>query len=107
MFTHHHASDCTCCSARGTVERPSSLWKVALVAGYVVVGLMVAAASMLGLGILGVIPLLMMAGLGLLPFLHDRAGAPPLCSACGKISEGTVAREVARPAPQGAVARAS
>ncbi len=88
MLTHRHRLDCTCCGAQGAVERPSALWKVALVAGYVLFGTMIFGASMLGLGVIGVIPFLALAGLGLLPFLHDRAGAQPTCSECGKINEG-------------------
>lgn len=57
--------------------------------GYTLFGSMVFAASLLGPIIMAVLPWLAVAGLGLLPWLHDRAGAPPVCSACGKLQPST------------------
>ena len=77
----HRCSSCH----RDTVVRPSAAWKLALVGAYVVFSAMVFGASLLGPTIMAALPLLFGAGLGLLPYLHDRAGAPAECTACGKL----------------------
>jgi len=82
-----HSDRCSSCH-RDTVVRPSHAWKLALVGGYVVFSAMVFGASLLGPTIMAVLPVLFGAGLGLLPFLHDRAGAPAECTACGKLQLG-------------------
>lgn len=82
-----HSHRCSSCH-RDAVVRRSPAWKLALVGGYVVFGSMVFGASLLGPTIMAVLPLLFGAGLGLLPWLHDRAGAPAECSACGKLQLG-------------------
>jgi hypothetical protein len=87
MSAHRHSARCSSCH-RDTVVRPSAAWKLALVAGYVVFGAMVFGASLLGPTIIAVLPLLLGTGMGLLPWLHDRAGAPAECSACGKLQPG-------------------
>jgi hypothetical protein len=84
MSAHRHSVRCSSCR-RDTVVRPSPAWKLALVGGYVVFGAMVFGASLLGPTIMAVLPFLMATGMGLLPWLHDRAGAPAECSACGKL----------------------
>ena len=82
-----HSHRCSSCHRHAVVRR-SPAWKLALVGGYVVFGAMVFGASLLGPTIMAVLPLLFGAGLGLLPWLHDRAGAPAECSACGKLQLG-------------------
>jgi hypothetical protein len=84
MSAHTHSTRCSSCH-RDAVVRPHAAWKAALVGGYVVFGAMVFGASLLGPTIMAVLPFLVATGLGLLPFLHDRAGAPAECSACGKL----------------------
>jgi hypothetical protein len=64
---------------------------------------MVFGASLLGPTIMAALPLLVGTGLGLLPFLHDRAGAPAECSACGKLQPAE--HEASR--TEGSVAMAS
>lgn len=83
MSAHRHSARCSSCH-RDTVVRPKAAWKLALVGGYFVLGVMVFGAALLGPTIMVVLPLLVGTGLGLLPFLHERAGAPAECSACGK-----------------------
>lgn len=83
MSAHPHTARCSSCH-RDTVVRANPLWKLALVGGYFVLGVMVFCAALLGPTIMAVLPLLAATGMGLLPFLHERAGAPPECSACGK-----------------------
>lgn len=84
MSRHRHSARCSSCHC-DTVVRPSAAWKLALVGGYVVLGVMVFCAALLGPTIMAVLPLLAATGMGLLPWLHERAGAPPTCSACGKL----------------------
>jgi len=84
MSSHRRSARCSSCH-RDAVVRPSAAWKLALVGGYLVLGVMVFGASLLGPTIMAVLPLLVATGLGLLPFLHERAGAPAECSACGKL----------------------
>lgn len=106
MSRHHSSARCSSCH-RDTVVRPSAAWKAALVGGYVVFGLMVFGASLLGPTIMAVLPLLVATGLGLLPWLHDRAGAPAACSACGKLQPSEEhAADDAR-APSATMARAA
>ena len=85
MSHHHHSARCSSCHRPDSVTRPSSAWKAALVGGYVLFSLMVFGASLLGPTIMAVLPFLAATGLGLLPWLHDRAGAPAACTACGKL----------------------
>lgn len=84
MSRHRHSARCSSCH-RDTVVRPSAAWMLALVGGYVVLGVMVFCAALLGPTIMAVLPLLAATGMGLLPWLHERAGAPPTCGACGKL----------------------
>jgi hypothetical protein len=84
MTSHHHSPRCSSCH-RDAVVRPSAAWTLALVGGYVIFGAMVFGASLLGPTILAVLPLLAATGIGLLPWLHERAGAPAACTACGKL----------------------
>ena len=84
MSAHHRSVRCSSCH-RDTVVRRSAAWKVALVGGYVLFGLMVFGASLLGPTIMAALPFLAATGMGLLPWLHERAGAEPSCSACGKL----------------------
>lgn len=86
MPSHRHATRCASCHEPGSVTRPSGAWKILLVAGYALFSLMVFCASLLGPTIIAVLPLLAATGLGLLPWLHDRAGAPAACQACGRIA---------------------
>lgn len=83
MPTHRPSNRCSSCH-RDAVVRPHAAWTLALVGGYVVLGAMVFGASLLGPTIMAVLPLLAATGMGLLPFLHERAGAPATCSACGR-----------------------
>lgn len=83
MSAHRHSARCSSCH-RDAVVRPNAAWKLALVGGYFVLGVMVFGAALLGPTIMVVLPLLVGTGMGLLPFLHERAGAPAECSACGK-----------------------
>ena len=94
MSAHHHSARCSSCH-RDTVVRANPAWKLALVGGYFVLGIMVFCAALLGPTIMAVLPLLAATGMGLLPFLHERAGAPAECSACGKYqpTEDTVGVE--------------
>ncbi|MCX4247285.1 hypothetical protein [Paraliomyxa miuraensis] len=85
MPAHRHATRCASCHEHAVV-RPSAAWKAALVGGYVLFGMMVFGASLLGPTIIAVLPLLMATGFGLLPFLHERAGAQAACAACGKLA---------------------
>jgi hypothetical protein len=82
---HHHSARCSSCQRLDTVTKPSAAWKVALVGGYALFSLMVFGAGLLGPTIMAVLPLLAVTGLGVLPFLHERAGAPAACTACGKL----------------------
>ena len=93
MSVHHHSNRCSSCH-RDSVVRPSAAWKLALVGGYVVLGVMVFGAALLGPTIMVVLPLLVGTGLGLLPFLHERAGAPATCTACGKYQPAEPGTEV-------------
>lgn len=94
MPAHPRSNRCSSCH-HDTVVRPSAAWTLALVGGYVVLGVMVFGAALLGPTIMVVLPLLVGTGLGLLPFLHERAGAPATCTACGKYqpAEATVEAE--------------
>jgi hypothetical protein len=95
MSHHPHSARCSSCHRPDSVTRPSSAWKVALVGGYAMFSLMVFGASLLGPTIMAVLPFLAATGLGLLPWLHERAGAPAACVACGKLqpSEASEASE--------------
>jgi hypothetical protein len=84
MSAHRHSARCSSCH-RDAVVRPSAAFKLALVAGYVLFGAMVFGASLLGPTIMAALPLLVATGLGLLPWLHERAGAAAECRACGKL----------------------
>lgn len=103
MSAHQHRNRCSSCH-RDTVVRPRAMWKVALVGGYVIFSAMVFGASLLGPTIMAALPFLVGTGMGLLPWLHDKAGAPAECSACGKLQPSE--REVAAEA-EGSVALAS
>ena len=85
IMSARHSESCPSCGERGTVERASAWWKVALVAGYVVFSAMVFGASLLGPTIMAVLPLVAGCGIGLLPYLHDKAGAPATCTSCHRI----------------------
>lgn len=96
MSRHRHATRCASCHQPNAVVRPSGAWKIALVGGYVLFGLMVFGASLLGPTIMAVLPMLVATGLGLLPWLHDRAGAPAACVECGKLASDEVPEPVVR-----------
>lgn len=106
MPAHPHSNRCSSCH-RDAVVRPHAAWKLALVGGYVVLGVMVFGAALLGPTIMLVLPLLVGTGLGLLPFLHERAGAPATCTACGKYQPAEDALEVEDHAAEIALARAA
>ena len=106
MSAHRHSRRCSSCH-RDTVVRRSPAWKLALVGGYVVLGVMVFGASLLGPTIMAVLPLLAATGMGLLPFLHERAGAQPECSACGKLQPTEVEATTHEHAAELSVARAA
>jgi hypothetical protein len=93
MSATHSSPRCSSCH-RDTVVRPSAAWKLALVGAYVIFSAMVFGASLLGPTIMAALPLLFGAGLGLLPWLHDRAGAPAVCTACGKLQPGEAGETV-------------
>lgn len=86
----HRHSDCSRCRRSGTVVRPSGAWTAALLLAYAVFVVMIFGAGLLGPTIMLVIPLLAAYGLGVLPFVHARVGAPASCTACGTIAEPTV-----------------
>lgn len=84
MTARRRSARCSSCH-RDTVVRPSAAWKAALVGGYALFGLMVFGASLLGPTIMAVLPMLAATGMGLLPWLHERAGATAACTACGNL----------------------
>lgn len=106
MSAHHCSTRCSSCH-RDAVVRPHAAWKAALVGGYVVFGAMVFGASLLGPTIMAVLPFLFATGLGLLPYLHDRAGAPAECSACGKLQPAAEAGPEHEHVAELAIARAA
>lgn len=106
MPAHPHSNRCSSCHCDAVV-RPHAAWKLALVGGYVVLGVMVFGAALLGPTIMLVLPLLVGTGLGLLPFLHERAGAPATCTACGKYQPAEDTLEVEDHAAEIALARAA
>lgn len=87
----HRHSDCSRCHRSGTVVRPSSAWTAALLLAYAVFVVMIFGAGLLGPTIMVVIPLLAAFGLGVLPFVHARVGAPASCTACGTIADPSAA----------------
>ena len=93
MSAHHHSARCSSCH-HDTVVRANPAWKLALVGGYFVLGVMVSGAALPGPPTMAVLPLPAATGMGLLPFLHERAGAPPECSACGKYQPAEETLEV-------------
>ncbi|MEW5849573.1 MAG: hypothetical protein AB2A00_12215 [Myxococcota bacterium] len=78
------ARACPSCSQTVVPTGPGPIWKLALVGGYGVISVMVVCSSLLGLGILGMLPVLAISGFGVLPPLHELAGTPPSCPNCGK-----------------------
>lgn len=93
---HHDRPSCPHCRAKGSVTRPSRAWRLALVAGWVVMAASVMLASLIGPFILAVGPIIAASGAGLLSFLHGKVAEPATCKACGKIVEAPVAPVVAR-----------
>lgn len=95
MHAHSHSPkssvSCPHCGALA-VRRPSPLWRLAVVPAWIVSGLMVLGAGMIGPFILVVVPLLFAGGVGLLSTVHAQASAPPECEACGKIAIRAVGR---------------
>ncbi|MEM9454989.1 MAG: hypothetical protein AAGF11_12470 [Myxococcota bacterium] len=89
MFTHSPIpDDCPHCHARKAVVAPSGWWRAALVLGWVVMAAMVLGLGMTGVaGPFTVLPGVILYGVGGLPFLHARASEPATCSECGKIIE--------------------
>ncbi len=81
-----HRPDCPHCHARNSVQHASPLWRIGVAAGWLVMAGMVMFISLIGPFILLVGPVVALSGAGLLSFLHARAGEPPTCDACGKIS---------------------
>ncbi|MCA9651496.1 MAG: hypothetical protein H6712_30160 [Myxococcales bacterium] len=67
------------------MTRPSRAWKAALVGAYGIFVVMIFGAGLLGPTIMAVLPLLAAYGLGVLPWVHERASAPAQCRSCGKI----------------------
>lgn len=92
----HDRPSCPHCHAQGSVTRPSRAWRLALVAGWLVMAASVMFASLIGPFILAVGPIIAASGAGLLSFLHGKVGEPATCEACGKIVEAPVAPAVAR-----------
>lgn len=107
MSQHRHSARCSSCHRADSVTRPSTAWKAALVGGYVLFSLMVFGASLLGPTIMAVLPFLAATGLGLLPWLHERAGAPATCTACGKLQPSAASEDVQHGSHAHAVARAA
>lgn len=89
MFTRPTIpDDCPHCHANGAVVVPSGWWRVALVLGWIVMAAMVLGLGMTGVaGPFTVLPGVILYGVGGLPFLHARASEPATCSDCGKIVE--------------------
>lgn len=95
-LNHHHRPSCPHCHAEGSVTRPSPAWRLALVAGWLVMVVMVMIASLIGPFILAVGPIIAASGAGLLSFLHGKVSEPATCDACGKIVEAPVVPVVTR-----------
>lgn len=93
---NHHRPSCPHCHAKGSVTRPYRAWRLALVAGWLVMAAMVMIASLIGPFILAVGPIIAASGAGLLSFLHGKVSEPATCDACGKIVEAPVAPVVTR-----------
>ncbi len=87
MTIHDHShGDCPSCGRSATVARPSALWRLALVPAWIACAAMVLCGSMLGFGMLGVLPIVLGGGACLLSALHAKASEEPTCTACGKIA---------------------
>jgi len=80
-----HRNTCPHCHARGTVQRPSRLWLLAVAAAWGFLFLAVLGASLIGPFVLAVGPVLALSGACLLSFVHTRASEPATCDECGKI----------------------
>ncbi|MEM6989562.1 MAG: hypothetical protein AAF721_03670 [Myxococcota bacterium] len=94
---HPHRPNCPHCHAKGSVRTPHPAWRVALVAGWLVAAAMVMGISLIGPFILLLGPIVAASGAGLLSFLHGKVAEPPICEACGKITQPlAAARRVTR-----------